>query len=685
MRMVFALKRLKRLQKNLTCQILALVSLYILLYWVIRAIALTDLRIALIGVPPGFGLAVLLLGRPRLGIGVLLGAFLGPYFQGMPLLPSLFWAIAQSLQIVLGTVLLRRSHFRPSLERLKDVALLLLFGCLVGALVSTPIEAAILQYLRPDSLADSSFAATGLLVALSKISGIATVTPLCLALCDRRYDLPREELRERSLQRYLEIIGLLIASVAIGWFVFCSRSRAHSYEVPLEYLPFPILMWTALRFGKRGTVSINAIIATMAVWGILRNSGPFFIQARTLTQAVLSLQAFIAVVSIASLILATALAAQRRAEASFKRSQARLQNAQRITQLGNWDLDLSHGESHWSKEISDIFGCELPRHPNRDFLESFLHPQDKPRVAQAYQTLLTEQKPFSLDYRIVRRDGAERWVRERAEITENYAIGTLQDITELQRWSELKEAKEAAEAANRAKSTFLANMSHELRTPLNAIIGYSELLEEEVSDLDNPDMRQDIRRIHSSGRHLLSIIGDILDISKIEAGRINLNYDIFDVEGLIDTLISKVNLLITANQNTLEVIYRNSPGCVYGDAQRVRQILLNLLSNAAKFTTSGRIQFIITRKNNIVRFIVSDTGIGIPEEFHQRIFQPFAQADSSSTREHGGTGLGLAIASQFAQMMGGKLSVDSQVGQGSTFIFDLPTNPPEANNNHQTS
>ncbi len=685
MRIVFALNPLKRLPKNLTYQILALVSLYVLSYWVIRAIALMDLQIALIGVPPGLGLAALLLGRPQLGLGVLLGAFLGPYLQGLSPLLSLFWAIAQGLQVSLATFLLRRSHFRPSLERLKDVALLLLFGCIVGALVSSPIEAAILQYLRPNSLADSSFINTWWLVALSKISGIATVTPLCLALCDRSYDLPREALRARSLKRYLEIIGLLTASIAIGWFVFCSRSRAHSYEVPLEYLPFPILMWTALRFGKRGTVSINAIIAAMAVWGILRNSGPFLIQARTLTQAILSLQAFIAVVSIASLILATALPAQQRAEASFKRSQVRLQNAQRITQLGNWDLDLAHGESHWSKEMSDIFRCQLPPHPNRDFLESFLHPDDKPLVTQAYQALLEQQKPFSLDYRILRSDGVERWVRERAAIAENYAIGTLQDVTELQRWSELKEAKEAAEAANRAKSTFLANMSHELRTPLNAIIGYSELLEEEVSDLDNPEMLQDIRRIHSSGRHLLSLIGDILDISKIEAGRIDLNYDVFDVEGLIDTLMSKVELLMTANQNSFEIIYKNSPGCVYGDAQRVRQILINLLSNAAKFTMSGRIQFIIIRKNNVIRFLVSDTGIGIPSEFHQRIFQPFSQADSSSTREHGGTGLGLAIASQFAQMMGGKLSVDSQVGQGSTFIFDLPTEPPKSTNQPNAS
>ncbi|MGM0455197.1 MAG: ATP-binding protein [Cyanobacteriota bacterium] len=646
--------------------------LYVALSGLSQMIAVSELQIALMGIAPGFGLAALLLGGRSLALGVAIGALLGAVIQGWPGGMSVAWAIAQTLQVVVTAVWLKRLHFRSSLERLRDVALLMAVGAVVAALLSLLMQTAILESISLDVANRLSFGEIGWLITMSNITGLATITPVCLALCDRRYDLPREELRRRSLKRYLEILLLITASIAIGWFVFCSRSRAQSYEFPLEYLPFPILMWTALRFGKRGTVSINLIIATMAVWGILRNSGPFLVQARTVIQAVLSLQAFITVVSVASLILATTLAGQRRAEASLKRNQVRLQNAQRITQLGNWDLDLRTGDMYWSKELSDIFGWTAPRSPNRQLLESALHPQDKASVCQAYQDLLDHEYPFCVDYRILRADGEERLVRERAVVSQHYAIGSLQDITELQRWIELKEAKEAAEAANRAKSAFLANMSHELRTPLNAIIGYSELLEEELSDLDNPDLIQDVQRIHGSGQHLLTMISDILDISKIEAGRIALNYDIFEVQSLVDTVLSKVNLLIHANNNTLEVIYKNSPGCVYGDAQRVRQILLNLLSNAAKFTMSGRIQFIIVQKKSIIRFIVSDTGIGIPEEFHQRIFQPFSQADSSSTREHGGTGLGLAIASQFAEMMGGSLSVDSRVGQGATFIFDLP-------------
>ncbi|MFP4220573.1 MAG: ATP-binding protein [Phormidium sp.] len=660
-------------QHRFAYEILVLVILYMALSGLSQAIAVSELQVAMMGIAPGFGLAALLLRGRSLALGVALGALLGAVIEGWPGGMSLAWAIAQTLQVVVTAVWLKRLHFRSSLERLRDVALLMAVGTGVAALSSLLMQTAILQSISLDLASRLSFGEIGWLITMSHVTGLATITPVCLALCDRRCDLPREELRRRSLKRYLEILLLLNASIAVGWFVFCSRSRAQSYEFPLEYLPFPILMWTALRFGKRGTVSINLIIATMAVWGILRNSGPFLVQARTVTQAVLSLQAFITVVSVAALVLATTLAAQRRAEASLKRNQVRLENAQRITQLGNWDLDLRTREMYWSPEVLLIFGwSRTPRSPNRPLLESALHPDDKAAVCQAYQELLTHQHPFCVDYRIVRADGEERLVRERAVVSQHYAIGSLQDITELQRWIELKEAKEAAEAANRAKSAFLANMSHELRTPLNAIIGYSELLEDELGDIDNPDLIQDVQRIHSSGQHLLTIISDILDISKIEAGRIALNHDIFEVQSLVDTVLSKVDFLVHANNNTLEVIYKNSPGCVYGDAQRVRQILLNLLSNAAKFTMSGRIQLIIVQKKSIIRFIVSDTGIGIPEEFHKRIFQPFSQADSSSTREHGGTGLGLAIASQFAEMMGGHIAVDSRVGQGSTFTFDLP-------------
>lgn len=236
----------------------------------------------------------------------------------------------------------------------------------------------------------------------------------------------------------------------------------------------------------------------------------------------------------------------------------------------------------------------------------------------------------------------------------------------------LTEARDRALAANRAKSAFLANMSHELRTPLNAIIGYSELLREECGEVLGPQQLSDLDKVVKSGRHLLSLIKDTLDLSKIEAGKVELVVEEFPVGPLIDEVVGTVRPLVVGRDNRLLVERDADLGGMYSDRTKLLQILLNLLGNAIKFTTLGTIRFIVRREEDTLYFAVQDTGIGIPRDKLDVIFGAFNQADEDTTRRFGGTGLGLAITRHFCDMLGGAIVVTSEIGAGSTFSLRLP-------------
>jgi PAS domain S-box-containing protein len=322
------------------------------------------------------------------------------------------------------------------------------------------------------------------------------------------------------------------------------------------------------------------------------------------------------------------------------------------------------------------------------FLDA-VHPDDRAATAEAWGNAVASVTPFEVEHRLRRHDGTWRDMEVRAVpiLEENGTVrewvGAHSDITarkeaELQ----LEMAKEAAEEANRAKSQFLANMSHELRTPLSAVIGYSEMLQEEMEDLGQESLLSDMRKIESNARHLLGLINDVLDLSKIEAERMEIYPEEFSVAEVVQDVAATVESLVEKKGNAMALDLGQDLGAAYTDVTKLRQCLINLLSNAAKFTEAGKITLTARRERHgeveWLTFAVGDTGIGLSPEQQARLFQRFSQADPSTTRRFGGTGLGLAITRAFAHMLGGEIGVESEEGVGTTFTVRLPAHYVEA-------
>jgi PAS domain S-box-containing protein len=345
-------------------------------------------------------------------------------------------------------------------------------------------------------------------------------------------------------------------------------------------------------------------------------------------------------------------------------------------------LDVHHNVVSCNPAFEKLYGYTEADVVGRD-LDAFITTETTRSEAVGYTEQALASRPVQVISQRRRKDGSlvDVEVLGVPVIVNGRRVGLMalyHDITELLR------ARREAEAANSAKSQFLASMSHELRTPLNAIIGYSEMLQEDAADRGETASIADLQKIHGAGQHLLALINDVLDLSKIEAGKMQLYLESFDVAPLVEQVVTTVQPLVAKNENRLELRCAPGLGTMRSDVTRIRQVLLNLLSNACKFTDHGLITLDVTRLGPDVMFRVRDTGIGMTPEQLGRLFEAFAQAEASTAAKYGGTGLGLAISRRFCQLMGGDVDVASAVGLGSTFTVRLPAEgpvdaaPPEA-------
>lgn len=369
---------------------------------------------------------------------------------------------------------------------------------------------------------------------------------------------------------------------------------------------------------------------------------------------------------------------RKNSEMQLSESEAHHRLALQAANLGTWRVNEADGIAELDARLVRMLGgpAKAEKRPIEQLFDA-LHPADKKRVRKTIEDANLNQSSYTVEFRLNRTDGNVRWLRDTARPIImggriKHWIGAVADITDQRLFEEsLKEAQQIAEAANRSRGEFLANMSHEIRTPMTAILGHSDILHEELVDSEN---RQTIDTIRRNGKYLLQIINDILDLSKIDAGKMEMETELVQPEQLIGDLRSLMEVRAEEKKISLQFTFEGEiPKTIETDAIRLRQILLNLIGNAIKFTDTGGVEVKIRylSSTNHMRIDVADSGIGITDKDLRNLFQPFTQADASTTRNFGGTGLGLSISRRLAIALGGNIEVQSEVGRGSRFVVTV--------------
>ena len=651
----------------------------------------------LVWAPSGIALAAILIRGYGVWPGIIIGAFAANVLSGAPIPVALGISVGNTLEALAAAYALQRiPGFRRSLDRLIDAFALIV----VAAVLSTAVSATVgvLSLYFGGIVPSAGFGQTWRAWWLGDMIGDLLVAPVILVWSMGK---PRA-----SREVWLEAGTLGVALVAVSFVVFGSPGDIHRGVFGEAYFFFPLFMWAAVRFGQRGSVTTAFIISLIAIWGTVVGRGPFIEQQ--LYQSLFALQTFMGVTAATFLVLGASVS--ERGEAA-----ERLQSAIAGEQLMLAERDAAH-----HRLIAVLEQTPLAIGIVDAVSGKFLFVNDEvERILGMRPESSKAVNPNSVDYSGFHTDGnalkSDEWPTARAlkagEVVRDQIIRVVprsgapievmanagpvrdsdgkivacvlvfRDVTAQRKAEdELRRAHEVAAAANRAKSEFLAVMSHELRTPLNAIGGHIQLIEMEVHGPINNAQRDALTRVQRSQQHLLALINDLLNLSRIETGRVEFELTDLQLEPLVAESVAMIEPLLSSHNLACDIIdspYAPDPSVVVrADREKAQQILLNLLNNAIKFTPrNGRITVEARLRDEspgMGAILVSDSGAGIPSAKLESIFEPFVQLGSRPANPSVGLGLGLSISRDLARGMGGDLTATSEPGEGATFTLLLP-------------
>lgn len=662
-------------------QIFLLALAYFAAGWLGLKIPFTGGHITLVWLPTGIAVAALLRWGKMVWPGIFIGAFLVNLSIGSSVVLAAGIAIGNTLGPLLTAEWLKRAGFNLSFNRQRDVGLFILAACLGMALSAT---GGVANLYLAGLLTSSTAGPAWLTWWMGDVVGVLLAAPLLITFS-------HANLKQLSRAPKEILVWFLVAG-PVTWFAFLQIYPELGRTLPLAFLTLPLVAIASLRFGIIGAALSGLFFSVIAAWSTAKGHGTFHLPDQHLS--LFLLWAYMTTTVLTGLLITSLLTERIQVELTLRESEEKLRGLYELSPLGIALTDMQGHFVEFNESFREICGYPADELKTLDYwtLTPRKYEADEAKQLESL-TKTGHYGPYEKEY--LRKDGHLVPLQLNGMLMtggdgEKYIWSLVEDISERKKTEQaLIDAKYKAESANHAKSAFLATMSHEIRTPLNGILGMTQLLL--MPGLDEQERLEFARTANNSGQILLRLLNDILDLSKIEAGKMELSYAAFSPQQIADETTALFNEHAEAKGLKIEAIWHGPNKQRYrGDAIRLRQMLANLISNALKFTSQGYVRLDVTERERNdtqakLEFAVTDTGIGIPLEHQARLFKAFSQIDNSSTREYGGTGLGLSIIHSLAKQMWGEVGVESEVGKGSRFWFTIPANLQQANEESRRS